>query len=188
MSQQPCPACGGRRLRPESLAVTIGGLNINEVMALNIREALHWAEIIDQDLGVEEKVIAEEVLKEVQGRLQFLLNVGLHYLTLNRAAPTLSGGEGQRIRLASQIGCGLVGVLYVLDEPTIGLHQRDNQRLLGTLEQLRDMGNTVVVVEHDEEPCTPRTSLWTSAPGRGSRAGRWWPLARRRRSSGTLPR
>ena len=171
MSQQPCPACGGKRLRPESLAVTIGGLNINEVMALNIREALHWAENIDQELGVEEKFIAEEVLKEVQGRLQFLLNVGLHYLTLNRSAPTLSGGEGQRIRLASQIGCGLVGVLYVLDEPTIGLHQRDNQRLLGTLEQLRDMGNTVVVVEHDEETMRTADYIVDLGPGAGIKGG-----------------
>jgi len=171
MSQQPCPACGGKRLRPESLAVTIGGLNINEVMQLNIREALHWAGNINKDLGEEEKVIAEEVVKEVQGRLQFLLNVGLHYLTLNRSAPTLSGGEGQRIRLASQIGCGLVGVLYVLDEPTIGLHQRDNQRLLGTLEQLRDMGNTVVVVEHDEETMRTADYVVDLGPGAGIKGG-----------------
>ena len=171
MSQQPCPACGGKRLRPESLAVTIGGLNINEVMRLNIREALQWAEGINKDLGVEEKVIAEEVVKEVQGRLQFLLNVGLHYLTLERSAPTLSGGEGQRIRLASQIGCGLVGVLYVLDEPTIGLHQRDNQRLLGTLEQLRDMGNTVVVVEHDEETMRTADYIVDLGPGAGIKGG-----------------
>ena len=171
MSQQPCPACGGKRLRPESLAVTIGGLNINEVMQLNIREALQWAEGIHKSLGVEEKVIAEEVVKEVQGRLQFLLNVGLHYLTLNRSAPTLSGGEGQRIRLASQIGCGLVGVLYVLDEPTIGLHQRDNQRLLETLEQLRDMGNTVVVVEHDEETMRTADFIVDLGPGAGIKGG-----------------
>ena len=156
MSQQPCPDCAGKRLRPESLAVTIGGRNIDDVMHLNIREAGRWAQEIGKVLTPEQRVIAEEVLKEVQGRLTFLLNVGLHYLTLSRSAPTLSGGEGQRIRLASQIGCGLVGVLYVLDEPTIGLHQRDNQRLLETLESLRDMGNTVVVVEHDEE--TMRTA------------------------------
>ncbi len=151
MSEQPCPGCGGQRLRPESLAVKIEGKNINDVMAMNIREAHGWASRIGETFDEDALVIADEVLKEIQGRLQFLLNVGLHYLTLNRPAPTLSGGEGQRIRLASQIGCGLVGVLYVLDEPTIGLHQRDNARLLETLEQLRDMGNTVVVVEHDEE-------------------------------------
>ena len=150
MSQQPCQECQGRRLRPESLAVTIGGVNIDHVMHLNIREAYRWAKTIETELNQEARIIADEVLKEIQGRLQFLLNVGLHYLTLSRPAPTLSGGEGQRIRLASQIGCGLVGVLYVLDEPTIGLHQRDNNRLLETLCHLRDMGNTVVVVEHDE--------------------------------------
>jgi excinuclease ABC subunit A len=171
MSQQPCPDCQGRRLRPESLAVTIGGKTIDDVMHLNIREAGSWAQEIGESLTEEQFIIAEEVLKEIQGRLTFLLNVGLHYLTLSRSAPTLSGGEGQRIRLASQIGCGLVGVLYVLDEPTIGLHQRDNQRLLETLENLRDMGNTVVVVEHDEETMRTADFIVDLGPGAGIKGG-----------------
>jgi excinuclease ABC subunit A len=171
MSQQPCHACEGKRLRPESLAVTVGGMNIDDVMHLNIREAYVWAKSIGEVLGAEALVIAEEVLKEIQGRLEFLLNVGLHYLTLSRSAPTLSGGEGQRIRLASQIGCGLVGVLYVLDEPTIGLHHRDNARLLGTLEQLRDMGNTVVVVEHDAETMRAADYIVDLGPGAGIKGG-----------------
>ena len=165
MSQRPCPACGGERLRPESAAVTLGGRTINQVTAMNIEQAVAWVEGLAVQLSPEQLRIGDEVLKEIQGRLRFLLNVGLHYLTLDRAAPTLSGGEGQRIRLASQIGCGLVGVLYVLDEPSIGLHQRDNRRLLDTLEHLRDMGNTVVVIEHDERQSAPRTGSWTSAPG-----------------------
>ncbi len=171
MSQLPCTACEGKRLRPESLAVTIGGKNIDDVMNLNIREACQWSEQIVKELNPEEFIIAEEVLKEIQGRLTFLLNVGLHYLTLSRPAPTLSGGEGQRIRLASQIGCGLVGVLYVLDEPTIGLHQRDNKRLLETLERLRDMGNTVVVVEHDEETMRTADFIVDLGPGAGIKGG-----------------
>ncbi len=171
MSKQVCTECGGRRLRSESLAVTIGGNNINDVMSLNIREVYHWAKDIANKLDEEAQVIADEVLKEIQGRLQFLLNVGLHYLTLSRSAPTLSGGEGQRIRLASQIGCGLVGVLYVLDEPTIGLHQRDNKRLLETLERLRDMGNTVVVVEHDEETIRTGDFIVDLGPGAGVKGG-----------------
>ncbi|MBG0770111.1 MAG: excinuclease ABC subunit UvrA [Anaerolineaceae bacterium] len=171
MSQQPCPDCQGKRLRPESLAVTIGGKNIDDVMHLNIREAGSWAQEIGEILTPEQFTIAEEVLKEIRGRLTFLLNVGLHYLTLSRSAPTLSGGEGQRIRLASQIGCGLVGVLYVLDEPTIGLHQRDNKRLLETLESLRDMGNTVVVVEHDEETMRTADYIVDLGPGAGIKGG-----------------
>ena len=171
MSQQPCPTCRGQRLRPESAAVTLMGSSINELTALSIGEALAWVTALGPTLSSEQTQIAEEVLKEVQGRLQFLLNVGLHYLSLDRSAPTLSGGEGQRIRLASQIGCGLVGVLYVLDEPSIGLHARDNRRLLETLEQLRDLGNTVVVVEHDEE--TIRTADWILdlGPGAGINGG-----------------
>ncbi len=171
MSQQPCTICEGKRLRPESLAVTVGRMNIDDVMNLNIREAFHWAKRIQTELDPEAIAIAEEVLKEIQGRLQFLLNVGLHYLTLSRSAPTLSGGEGQRIRLASQIGCGLVGVLYVLDEPTIGLHHRDNARLLETLEQLRDMGNTVVVVEHDAETMRAADYIVDLGPGAGIKGG-----------------
>jgi len=175
MSQQPCPACRGERLRPESAAVTLGGRTINQVTAMDIGEAVDWVEGLPQQLSREQLMIGDEVLKEIRGRLRFLLNVGLHYLTLDRAAPTLSGGEGQRIRLASQIGCGLVGVLYVLDEPSIGLHQRDNRRLLDTLEQLRDMGNTVLVIEHDEE--TIRTADWILdlGPGAGVRGG--WLVA-----------
>jgi len=254
MSQQPCPACRGERLRAESAAVTLGGRTINQVTAMNIGEALSWiqelwpterlssARLANQplsepvtrselgkpidtlqrdaqgqrccfpeksdinqhrqpaqghvdgpgrtegdstdpqpanvrtcQLSSDQLKIGEEVLKEIQGRLQFLMNVGLHYLTLDRPAPTLSGGEGQRIRLASQIGCGLVGVLYVLDEPSIGLHQRDNRRLLDTLEQLRDMGNTVVVIEHDEE--TMRTADWILDLGPGAGVNGGWIVA-----------
>jgi len=172
MSQQTCPACGGQRLRPESAAVTMGGKTINEVTALSIGEALTWVEGLWPDLSPEQVEIAEEVLKEIHERLQFLMNVGLHYLTLDRAAPTLSGGEGQRIRLASQIGCGLVGVLYILDEPSIGLHARDNRRLLDTLERLRDMGNTVVVVEHDAETMNTADWIVDLGPGAGVNGGR----------------
>jgi excinuclease ABC subunit A len=183
LGQQPCPACRGHRLRPESAAVTLGAKTINEVTALSIGEALGWVEGLwpgpgpepSQGLTPEQLEIAEEVLKEIHGRLQFLLNVGLHYLTLDRSAPTLSGGEGQRIRLASQIGCGLVGVLYVLDEPSIGLHARDNRRLLDTLEQLRDLGNTVVIVEHDEE--TMRTADWIIDLGPGAGINGGWVVA-----------
>jgi excinuclease ABC subunit A len=193
MSQQTCPACQGRRLRPESAAVTVGGMTISEVTAMSIGKALEWVEglWLGQEgsegskgsegnaplspLSPEQFAIAEEVLKEIRDRLQFMLNVGLHYLTLDRPAPTLSGGEGQRIRLASQIGCGLTGVLYVLDEPSIGLHQRDNRRLLDMLERLRDMGNTVVVVEHDAE--TMRTADWIVDLGPGAGINGGWVVA-----------
>ncbi|HHX63447.1 MAG TPA: excinuclease ABC subunit UvrA [Chloroflexi bacterium] len=179
MGQQPCSTCQGRRLRPESAAVTVGGLTLGQVTALSIGEALRWVEGLWPDaneggdaLTVEQFQIVEEVLKEIRGRLQFLMNVGLHYLTLDRPAPTLSGGEGQRIRLASQIGCGLVGVLYVLDEPSIGLHQRDNRRLLDMLELLRNMGNTVIVVEHDKETMRSADWLIDLGPGAGVRGGK----------------
>jgi excinuclease ABC subunit A len=175
MSQQPCPTCKGLRLRPESAAVTVVGRNITEVTAMSIGEALQWVESLRPCLNAEQMQIAEEVLKEINERLQFLVNVGLHYLSLDRPAPTLSGGEGQRIRLASQIGCGLVGVLYVLDEPSIGLHSRDNRRLLDTLERLRDMGNTVVVVEHDEE--TMHTADWILDLGPGAGINGGWVVA-----------
>jgi excinuclease ABC subunit A len=175
MSQQPCAVCHGQRLRPESAAVTVGGRMINEVTALSIGDALQWIEGLWPEMSPEQLEIGEEVLKEIRERLQFLLNVGLHYLTLDRSAPTLSGGEGQRIRLASQIGCGLTGVLYVLDEPSIGLHQRDNRRLLDTLERLRDMGNTVLVVEHDEE--TMRTADWIVDLGPGAGVNGGWVVA-----------
>jgi excinuclease ABC subunit A len=150
----------------------LGDKSIVDVTAMSIGRAHEWVSGLWPQLTEEQRVIGEEVLKEIEGRLQFLMNVGLHYLTLDRPAPTLSGGEGQRIRLASQIGCGLVGVLYVLDEPSIGLHQRDNRRLLDTLERLRDMGNTVLVVEHDEE--TMRTADWIvdMGPRAGVEGGR----------------
>ena len=172
MSQQPCPACGGMRLRPESAAVTVGGRNLTEVTGMNHRRCpALGGESRGPALNPEQMQIGDEVLKEIRERLQFMLNVGLHYLTLDRPAPTLSGGEGQRIRLASQIGCGLVGVLYILDEPSIGLHSRDNRRLLDTLEHLRDMGNTVLVVEHDAE--TMRAADWMVdlGPGAGIKGG-----------------
>ena len=185
MSQQICPTCHGRRLRPESASVTVGGKTINEVTAMSIGEALSWVQSLwpqsDVDeladlqtcqLSPDQMEIAEEVLKELHERLQFLLNVGLHYLTLDRPAPTLSGGEGQRIRLASQIGCGLVGVLYILDEPSIGLHARDNQRLLDSLCRLRDMGNTVIVVEHDELTMRTADEIVDFGPGPGVRGGK----------------
>ncbi len=169
MAERPCPACGGGRLRPESLAVRVGGRSIREVGALTIKEAgRFFAELA---LGEREQTIARRVLKEIRERLGFLRDVGLEYLTLDRPAGSLSGGEGQRIRLATQIGSSLVGVLYILDEPSIGLHQRDNRRLLDTLLRLRDLGNTVLVVEHDEE--TIRAADWVVdlGPGAGELGG-----------------
>src|SRR5262249_26119688 len=148
----PCPACRGQRLNPQARAVKVGGKTLVEAVAMPVGEVAAWLEPdgeLEQSLAPIQRTLAAEVLKELRGRVGFLLNVGLHYLTLDRSAPTLSGGEAQRIRLAGQIGCGLVGVLYILDEPSIGLHPRDNDRLLRSLERLRDMGNTVVVVEHD---------------------------------------
>ncbi|MGC9350209.1 MAG: excinuclease ABC subunit UvrA [Anaerolineae bacterium] len=158
MSELPCPSCGGARLRAEAQGVTVGGMTLNEVGAMTIDDAYDWVGGLYGLFTREQFEIAEEVLKEIRDRLQFMLNVGLHYLALDRPAPSLSGGESQRIRLASQIGCGLVGVLYILDEPSIGLHPRDNRSLLETLQQLRDMGNTVLVVEHDAE--TMETADW----------------------------
>src|SRR5699024_7972668 len=149
MRETPCPACKGARLRPEVLAVTVGGRSIAEVCEMSIREAHAFHDSLE--LGEREAAIADEVLREIRSRLGFLLDVGLDYLTLARAAATLSGGEAPRIRLATQIGSGLVRVLYVLDGPSIGLHQRDNARLIGTLERLRDLGNTLSVFEHDED-------------------------------------
>ena len=150
-NNRSCGTCGGYRLRPEALAVKIGGLHVGQVVQLSIREALAWIEAAPGQLRAQNNEIARAILKEIRERLVFLNNVGLEYMTLSRNAGTLSGGESQRIRLASQIGSGLTGVLYVLDEPSIGLHQRDNDRLLLTLKNLRDQGNTVIVVEHDEE-------------------------------------
>jgi len=169
MREVPCPACGGSRLKPVSMAVTLGGKNIAEVCALPINETAEF--LRDLDLTARERQIAERVLKEIQERLTFLLDVGLDYLSLDRPSGSLSGGEAQRIRLATQIGAGLVGVLYVLDEPSIGLHQRDNHRLIETLVRLKDLGNTLIVVEHDED--TIRTADWVVdiGPGAGEHGG-----------------
>ena len=170
MREVPCPVCEGARLKPEVLAVRVGDLSIAEVCRLPLREARDF--LAGLELGERERAIATQVLKEIQARLGFLLDVGLDYLALDRPAGTLSGGEAQRIRLATQIGSGLVGVLYVLDEPSIGLHQRDNRRLIDTLTRLRDLGNTLIVVEHDED--TIRTADWIVdiGPGAGEHGGR----------------
>ncbi|HSE94645.1 MAG TPA: excinuclease ABC subunit UvrA, partial [Methylomirabilota bacterium] len=169
MAERPCPGCRGGRLRPESLAVRVGGRSIHEVCALTIKAAGGF--FVDLALGEREQTIARRVLKEIRERLGFLQNVGLEYLTLDRSAGTLSGGEGQRIRLATQIGSSLVGVLYILDEPSIGLHQRDNRRLLDTLWRLRDLGNTVLVVEHDEETMRAADYVIDLGPGAGELGG-----------------
>ncbi len=166
----PCEACGGARLNPASLAVTVGEKNLHEVSILSLGEAAEFFE--ELDLGEREQKIASAVLKEVGARLAFLLDVGLDYLTLARSAATLAGGEAQRIRLATQIGSGLVGVLYILDEPSIGLHQRDNRRLIETLLRLRDLGNTVIVVEHDEETIRIADHVVDIGPGAGEHGGR----------------
>ncbi len=169
MREVPCPTCEGTRLKPVSRAVTLGGKNIAEVCALAINETAEF--LSDLDLSSRERQIGERVLKEIQERLRFLLDVGLDYLSLDRPSATLSGGEAQRIRLATQIGAGLVGVLYVLDEPSIGLHQRDNHRLIQTLVRLKDLGNTLIVVEHDED--TIKTADWVVdiGPGAGEHGG-----------------
>ncbi len=171
MVNRPCPTCGGKRLRPEVLAVTIDGKSISDVAALSVTEALAWIEQLPDRLTERERTIAYQVRKEIRARLGFLVDVGLDYLTLDRTSATLSGGEAQRIRLATQIGTTLMGVLYILDEPSIGLHQRDNAKLLATLTRLRDLGNTVLVVEHDEE--TIRTADWVIdiGPGAGEHGG-----------------
>jgi excinuclease ABC subunit A len=196
LSQQPCPTCQGQRLRPEAKAVTVAGLKLFEVTTMNVAEAYEWVshlmgenvmrrtrsvktenghtthpKLYAPGLTAQELEIAYELLKEIRDRLKFMLDVGLHYLTLDRAAPSLSGGEGQRIRLASQIGSGLVGVMYILDEPSIGLHQRDNRRLLDSLLRLRDLGNTVLVVEHDEETMADADWIIDFGPGAGVKGG-----------------
>ena len=170
-NNRPCGTCEGHRLRPEALAVKIGGLHAGEVVQMSIHEALKWVDGAPKQLTKQKNEIAHAVLKEVRERLGFLNNVGLEYLTLSRNAGTLSGGESQRIRLASQIGSGLTGVLYVLDEPSIGLHQRDNGRLLQTLKNLRDQGNTVIVVEHDEEAIRAADHVFDIGPGAGVHGG-----------------
>ncbi len=170
-NNRPCGACGGYRLREEALAVKIAGLHVGQVVQMSIREALAWCESVPAQLSKQKNEIARAILKEIRERLGFLNNVGLEYLTLSRNAGTLSGGESQRIRLASQIGSGLTGVLYVLDEPSIGLHQRDNDRLLTTLKNLRDQGNTVIVVEHDEEAIREADYVFDIGPGAGVHGG-----------------
>jgi len=170
-SSTVCNKCGGARLKPEALAVKIDGWHISETTALSIEAALDWFLALPGKLNTKQQAIADKVLKEIQERLTFLNNVGLSYLSLSRSSGTLSGGESQRIRLASQIGSGLTGVLYVLDEPSIGLHQRDNERLLDTLRNLRDIGNTVIVVEHDEEAIRAADYVIDMGPGAGEHGG-----------------
>src|SRR3989442_5542176 len=178
MIEQPCPTCGGKRLRPESLSVLLHGKSIGDVVDLPVTDALAFFESIPLRgngrsagaVGLDPE-IARPILKEVNDRLRFLRNVGLDYLTLGRSADSLSGGEAQRIRLATQIGSRLVGVLYILDEPSIGLHQRDNARLLATLRELRDLGNTVLVVEHDEETIRAADHVIDLGPRAGRHGG-----------------
>jgi excinuclease ABC subunit A len=169
MRKAVCPACKGARLNGQALAVRLSGKTICELSALSIQDALRFFDTLE--LSATQQVIARDAIKEIRARLGFLCDVGLDYLNLDRAAPTLSGGESQRIRLASQIGAGLVGVLYVLDEPSIGLHPRDNQRLLDSLCRLRDMGNTVIVVEHDEQTMRTADHIVDFGPGPGVRGG-----------------
>ena len=185
MARHPCPACGGRRLKPEALAVTVCGQDVMQVCARTIERAVEWVDEIsrdeperiarDQALSPRDRQIADQILKEIQARLRFLLDVGLEYLSLDRGAATLSGGEGQRIRLATQIGSGLMGVLYVCDEPTIGLHPADDSRLINTLQRLRDLGNTVLIVEHDEAMMHAADHIVDLGPGAGEGGG--WVVA-----------
>ncbi|MDA1072476.1 MAG: excinuclease ABC subunit UvrA, partial [Proteobacteria bacterium] len=167
----PCESCGGYRLKPEALAVKVGARHIGEISELSIGNAVRWFDEVETGFNDKQREIAARILKEIRERLGFLNKVGLEYLTLSRNSGTLSGGESQRIRLASQIGSGLTGVLYVLDEPSIGLHQRDNQRLLDTLVNLRDLGNTVIVVEHDEEAIRAADHVIDMGPGAGEHGG-----------------
>ena len=169
-STKPCSSCNGARLKPEILAVTVGDLNINEATLLSARESLHYFETLNLDQR--DRLIGERIIKEVTERLRFLVDVGLDYLTLERPTASLSGGEAQRIRLATQIGAGLMGVLYILDEPSIGLHQRDNGRLIATLQKLRDLGNTVIIVEHDEDTIRSADHIIDIGPGAGEHGGR----------------
>ena len=169
MREVPCPTCKGTRLRPESLAVTVAGRNIAQVAAMSVGEAAAF--FTGLELSDRDAFIAARVLKEINARLGFLLDVGLDYLSIDRASATLAGGEAQRIRLATQIGSGLTGVLYVLDEPSIGLHQRDNHRLIETLVRLRDLGNTLIVVEHDEATIRTADYLVDIGPGAGEHGG-----------------
>jgi excinuclease ABC subunit A len=170
-SDRPCEACGGYRLKPQALAVKVGGLHIGQVTDMSISAARLWFDELAGRLKPKDREIATSILKEIRERLRFLVDVGLDYLSLSRTSGTLSGGESQRIRLASQIGSGLTGVLYVLDEPSIGLHQRDNARLLETLTHLRDLGNTVIVVEHDEDAIRTADHVVDIGPGAGVHGG-----------------
>ena len=169
MISTPCPKCKGARLKPEVLSITIGDKNIKQVTDMTIAEASEFFKNLK--FTEREEIIAKQIMKELHARLGFLLDVGLEYLTLSRAAGTLSGGEAQRIRLATQIGSGLVGVLYILDEPSIGLHQRDNNRLLATLKHLRDLGNTLIVVEHDEDTMYAADCIIDIGPKAGAGGG-----------------
>jgi excinuclease ABC subunit A len=176
MSSRPCPVCHGKRLRPEALAVTVAGMSIDQVTAMSVAEALAWGRTLrghegESPLSTRDQAIARQVLKEIHDRLNFMVNVGLNYLTLDRTASTLSGGEAQRIRLATQIGSQLMGCLYILDEPSIGLHQRDNARLITTLKGIRDLGNTVLVVEHDQDTMHSADWILDLGPGAGEHGG-----------------
>jgi len=171
MSIRPCPSCKGKRLKPASLAVTVADKSIADVTAFSVVEAMDWVEQLPQVLSVRQKTIARQILKELKSRLKFMVDVGLDYLTLDRTTSTLSGGEAQRIRLATQIGSQLVGVLYILDEPSIGLHQRDNRRLIDTLLGMRDLGNTLIVIEHDEATIRSADHIIDLGPGAGENGG-----------------
>lgn len=171
MVNMPCPECHGARLKPETLAVTVDGLNINQVTNMSVVNALNFFKQLSNKLTNKESIIAKNILKEIEGRLGFLVDVGLDYLTLSRSAGTLSGGEAQRIRLATQIGSSLMGVIYILDEPSIGLHQRDNDKLIETLKRLRDLGNTLLVVEHDEDTMLAADHIIDIGPGAGVHGG-----------------
>ena len=171
MSRMPCAVCDGFRLKPEAMAVKLNKMHISQVAELSIKQANLWFKELPENLNEKQNEIAIRILKEIRERLQFLNDVGLDYLTLSRNSGTLSGGESQRIRLASQIGSGLTGVLYVLDEPSIGLHQRDNARLLETLSHLRDLGNTVIVVEHDEDAIMTADHVIDIGPRAGIHGG-----------------
>ncbi len=171
MTECPCPSCKGKRLKPASLAVTVGGKNIMEFTDMSVKEELNFIENIEETLSEKDKKIGKQIFKEIRSRLSFLCDVGLDYLTLSRSAGTLSGGESQRIRLATQIGSSLMGVLYILDEPSIGLHQRDNDKLLQSLKNLRDLGNTLIVVEHDEDTMNSADYIVDVGPGAGVHGG-----------------
>ncbi len=171
MTHNPCPACQGKRLRPEALAITVAGKNVAEVTVMSVAEAKRFFEELPDHLNQRQQIIGQRILKEIKARLTFMENVGLDYLTLNRTAVTLAGGEAQRIRLATQIGSQLMGVLYILDEPSIGLHQRDNARLIRTLKGMRDLGNTVVIVEHDEATIRAADYIVDLGPGAGDHGG-----------------